>query len=69
MNTEHDTETARADDPAPDPGTPGVATRSSAASRSREYLSARLATREGSIGVFRAHESHFQSSGFGPKSR
>jgi hypothetical protein len=69
MNTENRNETARADEPAPVPGNPGAATRRSALTRSREYLSARLATREGSIGVFKAHESTFQSSGFGPKSR
>ena len=51
------------------PGASDTASRRTAATRAREFLSARLATREGSIGVVRAHGTHFHSSGFGPKSR
>lgn len=42
---------------------------SGAASRSHAFLRSRLATREGSIGLFKTHESGFQSSGFGPVKR
>jgi hypothetical protein len=68
MNTDNRTTPATAA-PAAVPGAPDTASRQSAASRSREYLSARLATREGSIGVFRSPGPQFQPSGFGPKSR
>jgi hypothetical protein len=68
MNTDNRTTPASAAT-APAPAAPDTASRQAAASRSRAYLSARLATREGSIGVFRSPGPQFQPSGFGPKSR
>jgi hypothetical protein len=69
MSTDNRNTTATAAASAPPPGAPDTASRHTAASRSRAYLSARLATREGSIGVFRSHGPQFQASGFDPKSR
>jgi hypothetical protein len=69
MNTDHRSKPPSDTATEPVAGAPGTASRRTAASRAREFLSARLATREGSIGVFRAHGTHFQTSGFDPKSR
>lgn len=69
MNTDNRSKNAAESAADPVPGASDTASRRTAATRAREFLSARLATREGSIGVFRAHGTHFHSSGFGPKSR
>ncbi|MDZ4144886.1 MAG: hypothetical protein U1D29_10205 [Burkholderiales bacterium] len=48
---------------------PALTIPSGAASRSHAFLSGRLATREGSMGLFKPHDSGFQPSGFGPGKR
>ena len=51
------------------PPSSALAIPSGAASRSHAFLSGRLATREGSMGLFKPHDSGFQPSGFGPGKR